>query len=162
MKKMRVLVLLLVGTLWVLSCNSTNPITPPRTDKIMDKVDLPFDKLTDREKNTFKEMKSAVTDSMKDPDSVHFRNLQFYYPTGGAAYDDKGVNQVPGTGMWALCGEINSKNAMGGYVGYTNFYYVVIKQLNQPTIRQLNLDDSMEPRLHEIYVTASEKLCTSE
>lgn len=49
-------------------------------------------------------VKRAVTGAMKDPDSVKFRNV---------AADKSGA---------FVCGEVNAKNAMGGYSGYTPFY----------------------------------------
>lgn len=46
----------------------------------------------------------AVQAQLKDPDSAQFRNL--------AASED------------VVCGEVNAKNAFGGYVGHTRFIYV--------------------------------------
>lgn len=49
--------------------------------------------------------KRAVMELLVDPDSAQWRNV--------AAYQ---------VGAFALvCGEVNFKNRMGGYVGYTNF-----------------------------------------
>jgi hypothetical protein len=48
-------------------------------------------------------MQEKVRDLMRDPESARFRNL-------------RRVGQT-------LCGEINAKNAMGGYVGYRHFHY---------------------------------------
>ena len=50
---------------------------------------------------------SKVTDRMRDPESSRFRRI-----TRGSS--DK---------LKAICGEINAKNAMGGFVGYVGFIY---------------------------------------
>jgi hypothetical protein len=34
--------------------------------------------------------------------------------------------------MWTVCGEVNAKNSMGGYAGYTPFYAVVTKDKGKP------------------------------
>jgi hypothetical protein len=49
-------------------------------------------------------MKAAVADQLKDPDSAKFRKVAI----------------VRGS----VCGEINAKNSMGGYVGYKRFMVV--------------------------------------
>lgn len=46
--------------------------------------------------------KKAVRFNLKDPDSAQFRNIR-----------------QPSTGV--VCGEVNAKNAMGGYVGFQRF-----------------------------------------
>lgn len=39
-----------------------------------------------------------------------------------ARFTDVRVSDVPtSTGMFSLCGKVNAKNAMGGYVGYSDF-----------------------------------------
>jgi hypothetical protein len=50
-------------------------------------------------------VESAAANQMKDPDSAHFRNVH-------AFQSQKGL---------IICGEINAKNAFGGYVGYSHF-----------------------------------------
>jgi hypothetical protein len=45
--------------------------------------------------------KTAVTDELKDPESARFRGVQI----------------VRGS----VCGEVNAKNSMGGYVGFKRF-----------------------------------------
>lgn len=47
--------------------------------------------------------KELVTNSMKDPESVRFRNVRVF----------RGV---------AVCGEVNAKNSYGGYVGFKRFF----------------------------------------
>jgi len=53
---------------------------------------------------------SAVTAKLKDPDCAKFGDMQ------------AGV-----TSTWAIsvCGQVNSKNSFGGYVGMTPFYAVI-------------------------------------
>ena len=53
--------------------------------------------------------KEAIADKMKDPDSVKFRRMKFYKPI-------KDGHQIT-----VLCGELNAKNSLGGYVGYDDF-----------------------------------------
>ena len=53
------------------------------------------------------ELRSEVLKQLKDPGSAQFQNEHFWSswsPTGGV-----------------LCGEVNAKNVMGGYVGYRVF-----------------------------------------
>ena len=53
-------------------------------------------------------VQAAVIDGMKDPGSAQLRNL--------VAYD-----LSDGQGR-AICGEVNGKNAFGGYVGFQPFF----------------------------------------
>lgn len=54
----------------------------------------------------------AVRESMKDPESVRFKDTYQAYQLSN--------------GDVAVCGEVNGKNSYGGYTGYTP-YYVRIK-----------------------------------
>jgi glutamyl/glutaminyl-tRNA synthetase len=54
--------------------------------------------------------KEAVRNMMKDPDSVKFKDL-----IAGQVSKDKKKH---------VCGMVNSKNSMGGYVGYKGFVYI--------------------------------------
>ncbi len=47
--------------------------------------------------------KESIASSLKDPDSARFRNV-FTSPK-----------------MLAVCGDVNAKNSMGGYVGFRRF-----------------------------------------
>lgn len=52
-------------------------------------------------------LKAQVLRQLTDPDSAQWRDLHYYgdwTPSGGL-----------------LCGEVNAKNAMGGYAGYRSF-----------------------------------------
>ena len=55
--------------------------------------------------------KAAVLEDLKDPESARLRNL----------FISNSPN-LKGEMMQHLCGEINAKNAMGGYVGYRRFF----------------------------------------
>lgn len=52
--------------------------------------------------------------NLRDPNAAQFRNI-------------RGVSAKAETGVTAnyICGEINGKNAMGGYVGFTPFVYFI-------------------------------------
>lgn len=54
--------------------------------------------------------KAAIIQKLKDPASASFRDV-VYVPT------------AQGTGG-TVCGEVNAKNAYGGYVGFTPFFVV--------------------------------------
>lgn len=56
----------------------------------------------------FAEARKAVADTLRDPGSAQFRALRTKV--------DSGVQIV--------CGEVNGKNAYGGYVGFRTFIYV--------------------------------------
>ena len=58
-------------------------------------------------------LKGQIQDQLIDPDSALFRNVHFYPPVHNAH------------GHYALCGELNAKNRMGGYTGYTPFLSVM-------------------------------------
>ena len=53
------------------------------------------------------EAKKLISDRLKDPDSVQFRNVV------------KGPTDK--SGKYVLCGELNAKNSMGGYGGFVGF-----------------------------------------
>ena len=55
---------------------------------------------------------TRVSDAMKDPDSAKFRNV---------------VSTVEGAFIF---GEVNAKNSMGGYSGYTRFYTNTLSMLS--------------------------------
>ncbi len=55
-------------------------------------------------------IESSVREKMIDPESTRFRNIR--------AYD---ATLTDGQGYRYVCGEVNSKNRMGGYTGFTAF-----------------------------------------
>ena len=65
--------------------------------------------------------KKAVLNGLKDPGSAQFKN----------------VRQVrPGQ----FCGEVNAKNAMGGYVGFKQFFWTI----SAPNHADLQLSDTSQ------------------
>lgn len=59
-------------------------------------------------------VRTALEDRLKDAESARIRRLQ--------------TNKVEGT--LHLCGEVNSKNSYGAYVGYEKFYGMVFPRPN--------------------------------
>jgi hypothetical protein len=56
------------------------------------------------------QLRQPILDRLNDPDSASFRNERYVGPwtvSGGV-----------------LCGEVNAKNRMGGYVGYTHYWSI--------------------------------------
>ncbi len=56
------------------------------------------------------EVKSKVAALLRDPSSTEFRNIR----AANAVLEDN-------RNVIAVCGEVNGKNAFGGYVGFTPF-----------------------------------------
>jgi len=71
--------------------------------------------------------KEAVKAQLVDPESARFRNVVTQAKTG------------------AVCGEMNAKNRMGGYVGFTEFY-VIDGKAHLPEAPEILLDGSDELR----------------
>lgn len=70
------------------------------------------------------ERKAAVVYTLRDPDSAQFRGL------------------VIDTEARTLCGQVNGKNAYGGYAGFERFYAVegqppIVEDEDSPYFRQL-------------------------
>jgi hypothetical protein len=61
-----------------------------------------------------------VKNTMKDPDSVLLRGTILYHHG-----EDFGDGMIALKGIYVLCGELNAKNAYGGYVGYRRFASVL-------------------------------------
>ena len=60
----------------------------------------------------FRIAEAVVKKELNDPGSAKFRNLK------------KAVNEV---GALYICGDVNAKNRMGGYVGYVRFLVMDIE-----------------------------------
>lgn len=56
-------------------------------------------------------VRDAVMARLRDPDSAKFRNVRKLGMLGGG---------IPGSPA-VYCGEVNAKNAMGGYPGFVHF-----------------------------------------
>ncbi|SFC32519.1 hypothetical protein SAMN05216344_11416 [Polaromonas sp. OV174] len=66
--------------------------------------------------------KARITERMIDPKSTEFRNVKAYI--GVAARNFYSVEDASGPPVIdVVCGEVNSKNRMGGYVGFKPFYW---------------------------------------
>lgn len=65
----------------------------------------------DYKKSSIPTFQKFVADEMRDPESSRFRNVTVV---------------VDANGSDALCGQINSKNAYGGYVGFEWFYAPIV------------------------------------
>ena len=77
----------------------------------------------------------ATMTSLYDPDSAQFRNLRNV---------SKGQEPI-------ICGEVNAKNRLGGYVGYRRFLAVpeVDQVLIDQEISTTDFDHSYEQRLSQ-------------
>ena len=72
-------------------------------------------------------LKKNMLDSLNDPDSVKFRNLKVF-KQGHPEHVEGSAH-----GRYALCGEVQSKNAFGIYTGWAMFYSVTeLKSEAQP------------------------------
>jgi hypothetical protein len=66
-------------------------------------------------------LKEQLTASFKDPGSAQFQNTQFYETTVVLASGKRVL-----AGYKTLCGEVNGKNSLGGYVGFRPFISALI------------------------------------
>jgi hypothetical protein len=66
----------------------------------------------------------AVRETLKDPESAQFRNVRSVeaLPPGKSnhGYIDKTHPGLPA----GVCGEVNAKNGMGGYTGFSGFIWI--------------------------------------
>lgn len=81
---------------------------------------------------SFLKGQKIVKFSMNDPDSAVFRKLF--------------LNTYRGTKM--MCGEVNGRNRMGGYVGYTRFYVNLDDDMSTPFF-----DDNADGDTFNTYMT---------
>lgn len=65
--------------------------------------------------------RSYFENTLIDPSSMQLRNLQVYLDVPGSKIRTKGSKTTPLVDV--VCGEVNSKNRMGGYVGFKYFYW---------------------------------------
>lgn len=57
--------------------------------------------------------KVVVADELSDPDAARFRRVK--------ALREEADQALGSLARWTVCGEVNGKNLMGGYVGYRPF-----------------------------------------
>ena len=62
--------------------------------------------------NLEREARKYVIGTLRDPQSAQFRNLKVV------------DGSIDGRGEKLVCGEVNAKNAMGGFVGFQPFIYI--------------------------------------
>lgn len=83
---------LIATALLVAACAETTPVPTQRTAVSSSQVNL---------------AKAAITENFKDPRSAQFQRI---------------VGYRVGDLDTIVCGEINAKNSLGGYVGFRRFY----------------------------------------
>lgn len=66
------------------------------------------------DENQVKAAQTKASYDLRDPSSAQFRNIR--------GFSSPGHNGVVAE---YICGEINGKNAMGGYTGFTPFAYII-------------------------------------
>ncbi len=74
-----------------------------------------------RKVNVEQAMRAYFDKVLIDPSSVQFRNLQVFLDVPGSKLRTRGSRTTPLVDV--VCGEVNSKNRLGGYVGYKYFYW---------------------------------------
>lgn len=76
--------------------------------------------------------KEAVLEKLNDPNSAQFRNLRI-----GKSGD-------------LICGEVNAKNRMGGYVGFVTFMATVANRQGEIQIVDLGIDEQARDLYREL------------
>jgi hypothetical protein len=66
-------------------------------------------------------VRSYFEQTLIDPASAQYRNLQVFLDVPGSKLRKGGSKTTPLVDV--VCGEVNSKNRMGGYVGFRPFYW---------------------------------------
>ena len=98
--------------------------------------------------------KLLVVERLKDGDSAKFRNLrqfpQFIRLKNGLRFN---------ASHRIVCGELNSKNSYGGYVGFSRFIVDVTTSDN--TSDNVTFLDSVDTNLKKMDDKLNEKLCQS-
>lgn len=71
-------------------------------------------------------LKSAMEDHLKDADSAKFKDVRY--------------KSSSTSGMWVMCGYVNSKNSYGAYPGYVRFAGMVAREAGKTTYIILRVD----------------------
>src|SRR6266536_2328260 len=66
------------------------------------------------ESSIISSMQQKVLARLKDPDSARFRNIKYHKRQ---TENSEGAKQT----LYGICGEVNAKNSMGGYIGFRGF-----------------------------------------
>lgn len=113
--------ILMLGTVvTALTLSGCGPKTPPEPSL---------------EEKIIQRAQEEVRLNLKDPDSAQFRNVVLKEDTTKPEDIDEDIGVQP-----KVCGEVNAKNSMGGYVGFKPFYaYVRIKN-NEIIIDAVDID----------------------
>ena len=83
------------------------------------------------------ETKGLMRDRLKDPDSAKFRNIKVVDTPEGKF----------------VCGEMNAKNSLGGYVGYKPFIGGFLIDLNDLSKIKRNRSEDFYNRMVEAYLS---------
>lgn len=75
----------------------------------------------DRKAKAEQAMRAYFDGTLVDPSSAQFRNVKVYLNVPGSKLRTAGSKTTPLVDV--VCGEVNSKNRMGGYVGFRQFYW---------------------------------------
>lgn len=70
----------------------------------------------------------ALKLKLKDPESAQFRNMY--------------IKKTESEGLYAVCGELNAKNSMGGYVGFKPFLVFAKTETSEINIEGTYIDDN--------------------
>lgn len=82
-------------------------------------------------------VRDAVLAKLRDPDSAKFRNVRKLGMIGEGAPDSPAV----------YCGEVNAKNAMGGYPGFVHFAVMPLAEDGQTSTGKdpVSITDENDP-----------------
>lgn len=89
------------------------------------------------------ETKGLLVGKLKDPDSALFRNIKVVTRPDGKL----------------VCGEINAKNSLGGYVGYKPFIGGFVIDLNDLSKIKRNRSEEFYNRMVDAYVSGYREGC---
>jgi hypothetical protein len=90
-------------------------------------------------------VRDAVLAKLRDPDSAKFRNVRKLGMLGEGSPDSAAV----------YCGEVNAKNAMGGYVGFVHFAVMPLGENGQTSTGKdaVSITDENDPASAMAYMS---------
>jgi hypothetical protein len=92
------------------------------------------------ERNEFSEVKAQVSVLLTDPDAALFRNIR------------------PDPAGFGWCGEVNTKNLFGGYVGYQPFFAIEPGDDDPGWVVLIVLPDTPAAS-HDLYANLIDRSC---